>query len=325
MTTFTFETITAAQALQFTANDLLMFQTGTAMQSSVSYLLNGDVAITVGARTVEFGAAITNVALPFTFASNGSVLFIGGTAADEVSLSGSIPGNAMFGGGGNDVLDLDGMGGLAQGNQGNDTILSQGQATIYGGQGDDSLSATVGADHDFLQGNKGNDTIVGGLHDTLLGGQGDDSITGGGILDGNLGDDRVTGSGQLFGEDGNDTLTTMGLGGDSLTGGNGADHFVFSNGAPSSGFITQILDWSSLDSLQFRAPAAGTTGFTTATASSYQAALTAATGLIQTNHFAHVAVQVGADVIVFSSASGAPDAVDLVGRTLADISAANFI
>ena len=59
----------------------------------------------------------------------------------------------------------------------------------------------------------------------------------------------------------------------------------------------------------------------------YTTAMTTASNLIVTNHFTYVAVQVGADVIVFAGDSFNPinNAIDLVGRTLGDISVQNLI
>ena len=96
-------------------------------------------------------------------------------------------------------------------------VTSSSQSTIYGGQGDDTISTTTGAHDDFLQANKGDDSVqAAGAHDTVLGGQGNDTLSGSGVgdyLDGNLGNDVITlaGShGQAFGEDGDDHLSSAG-------------------------------------------------------------------------------------------------------------------
>ena len=69
----------------------------------------------------------------------------------------------------------------AFGNLGDDTLTATGGAdSLYGGQGDDVVSAandTVG--HNYLSGDLGNDVVTGskGGLDTLHGGQGADSVT----------------------------------------------------------------------------------------------------------------------------------------------------
>ena len=74
MATFNFETITAAQAQMFTVNDRLVFLTGTAVQSSVAYLANGDIAITSGGFSQEFNFSISFVQQPFPFHADGCVV-----------------------------------------------------------------------------------------------------------------------------------------------------------------------------------------------------------------------------------------------------------
>ena len=71
------------------------------------------------------------------------------------------------------------------------------------------------------------------------------------------------------------------------------------------------------------------TNYTEITASTYDEALAAAGGLIAAGTINFVAVQVGADVVLFVDTANnngtADDAVVLVGRTLADISSANIV
>lgn len=231
MATYSFDTITAAQALAFAPGDALALPSGTATQASVIYDASGSITIALGARTIQFsGALATASQTAFFNFGDGTHLYIGDGAANVASSNdGGVA--AIFGGPGDDSLTL-GNGGLAQGNQGNDFLSTGGQATLYGGQGDDTFATTLGEHDSFMQGNKGDDLIQGGSHDTLLGGQGNDTIVGGGILDGNLGNDKLTGFGQLLGEGGNDTLTATGAGGDSLSGGDGNDSLTSTSAAP---------------------------------------------------------------------------------------------
>ena len=234
MANYTFETIADAQALGITTADTVSFTSGTAVLSAVTYGAAGDVLITLGARTIDFGAPLIQTAQsPGLAFADGSVLYIGDSGANIVALQ-TIPRPATaFGGDGNDIMRLGSNGGLAQGNQGDDNIATLGQATLYGGQGNDTLSVTELNHTHFLQGNKGDDLLIGGTADTLLGGQGNDSITGGGILDGNLGNDTISGFGQLLGEGGDDTIQSTGVGRATISGGDGNDSLTPSDGGDS--------------------------------------------------------------------------------------------
>jgi Ca2+-binding RTX toxin-like protein len=140
------------------------------------------------------------------------------------------------------------------------------------------------------------------------------------------------GSETINGGDGNDTISG-GHGTDFLRGGNGNDLFTFASGdsGVTAGSLDQILDWQNTDALHFGGLAAATDGTTyiELTASSYDAALTLANTQITAGTVEYVVVQVGGDVVVFADTAGnhgtAEDAVTLVGRTLADISAANVV
>lgn len=361
MAAYTFEAITADQASAFAATDTLTFSTGTATQFTVAFATDGTVSISGAGRSLVFSAAITTASAGsgLSFA-DGSLIFIGVPTNDTISVSPTAPG-ALYGGDGNDSLSLGLKGGLIQGNQGADTLQSTGQATIYGGQGDDKITASA-SQYDFLQGNKGDDLIVGGAYDTILGGQGNDTLSGGGFLNGNLGDDSISGTGLLFGEDGDDTIAANGYGTsadagagndsivatsgtntiqggagadtiesgagvDVLYGGAGADQFRFlSGGGATPGTLDQVLDWSVQDTLKFQTPPSGYAGYAAYVIGDYTTAVNQTTGFMATNKYAYVAVQVGADVIVFAAASSGIDvAIDLVGRSLADISASNFV
>ncbi|HLZ76794.1 calcium-binding protein [Phenylobacterium sp.] len=242
MSTFAFETITAAQALAIGSADSLTVAaaTGTAVGATVLYQGDGTIDLNfVGGQTLVFGpnlAALSQAGL-LTLA-DGSILYVGDANSNTFNtlfFNGVSNGAqaAAFGGAGDDSLSVNGAHNLLQGNAGNDSLTgAQGDDTIYGGQDNDVID--VGGGVNFGQGNKGNDTLTGsGTSDTLLGGQGNDNITGTGFLDGNLGDDHVSGSGQLFGEGGNDTLTSIGSGKDTLSGGDGNDSLVAGQGQDS--------------------------------------------------------------------------------------------
>jgi Ca2+-binding RTX toxin-like protein len=109
---------------------------------------------------------------------------------------------AVFGKGGDDTLTIDAsLGGVA--------------AALYGGDGNDILTAQHYG-YTLLSGDAGDDVLQGGGgYDLLLGGDGNDSLNGGG------------GSDALFGGAGNDTLDGGGADGrrDLLVGGRGTDTF----------------------------------------------------------------------------------------------------
>lgn len=233
MTTYSFETITAAQALAFGSADILTLPTGSsAPTTTVLYLPDGNFSMMVGSQTVIFNSSFPSYAQKFRFPDD-STLFVGGASADLRNAGTQPSKGAMYGGDGGDTLTGASGDWFMQGNQGNDRIDVQpiGANIVYGGQGDDKLSmlnSGAGDKGQFLQGNKGDDTLQGGTaFDTLLGGQGNDFITGVGgsdFMNGNLGDDQLFGNGLMFGEGGNDRIN-VGTGlASTASGGDGDDY-----------------------------------------------------------------------------------------------------
>jgi Ca2+-binding RTX toxin-like protein len=115
---------------------------------------------------------------------------------------------------------------VAMGNAGDTVRLhDDGNDTVYGGTGNDLISARHNTGNDSLIGGGGNDTIWGGVgQDTLIGGAGSKlhsgSLSGGyNILEGQGGHDT------LYGGGGADTLSGSG-GHDSLVGGTGSGQLV---------------------------------------------------------------------------------------------------
>jgi Ca2+-binding RTX toxin-like protein len=106
---------------------------------------------------------------------------------------------------GNDTAILGNVGGIVQGDTGDDTIT--------GGAGSDVIDG--GDDNDLIRGRTGDDIIEGGSgNDTLRAGQGDDEVFGG------SGDDFIRGG---AGED----IINGGIGSDTMFGGSDGDSFVF--------------------------------------------------------------------------------------------------
>jgi len=167
----------------------------------------------------------------------------------------------------------------------------------------------------------GPETLVGTANaDVLRGGDGDDSLSGGDGNDRLIGD---KGNDTLDGGAGNDTLSG-GHGADLLTGGAGNDLFQIQDGeAKTQASLDRITDFThGQDHIRFDdAPAATATNFTTDTAADFTTALADANAKMAAGAD-FVAVQVGADVIVFADEVGehhVESGVVLVGKTLADI------
>ena len=272
-----------------------------------------------------------------------------GNVGDDVLIGGD-GADVIFGGQGHDVIytsrDVNGVAGeagdWAHGNLGDDEIVGgAGNDTLIGGQGDDFLGGGDGAD--YLTGDLGDDELFGGLgSDTLVGGAGDDRLQGSfgaDSLNGGDGHDQLVSQGPdattLSGGAGDDTVVAASSGRDILSGGAGRDHFeIVGKFAPAQGQDDVIVDWDSIDTLTF--PAVTTQGagailprqYSEFVANDYASALTIANEHISATGAVWVSAQVGGDVYVFADtgdpADGADVAVVLVGRTLADISLANF-
>jgi len=162
----------------------------------------------------------------------------------------------------------------------------------------------------------GNDVITGGpLGDNLRAYAGNDLVQAG------------DGADTLDGGAGNDTLDG-GAGGDVITTGGGADAIVIGQGQSLAGQSDVISDWNSGDTIKFAHVAGDTSTYSEGTAGDLASATTMANNLISTGAANVVAVQVGSDVAVFADSADnngtQDDVVVLTGRTLADVSGANF-
>jgi Ca2+-binding RTX toxin-like protein len=133
------------------------------------------------------------------------------------------------------------------GDGGNDhiNVITNGPATLLGGEGDDKLTTDLnkksvsidgGDGNDVIRGSDGQDILTGGPgNDFLAGESGDDNIRGGDGMDtlsGGDGDDLLFGEAgvdRLSGDGGNDTLDG-GSGSNLLFGGDGDDIFFADNG-----------------------------------------------------------------------------------------------
>jgi Ca2+-binding RTX toxin-like protein len=140
---------------------------------------------------------------------------LGVSGTDVTCPDGSVNLISVFGEGGPDSLTLN-TPGRASGGDGDDTIVgSAGADELTGGNGNDNLSGGAGPDR--INGDGGNDTLDGGSdNDILRGGDGADTVLGGNEAD------RVEGGA------GNDTLDG-GLGPDVFDGGSGTDTADYSS------------------------------------------------------------------------------------------------
>lgn len=208
-----------------------------------------------GVRASDFADTITG----------GGGFWIDGADGDD-QLVGSDGDDSLTGGSGNDHIQ--GLAGndLIYGGDGDDFIDADGGLdTVFGGAGDDEIhtgalqefsSASGGAGNDYLLGGSGSDFFHGDTgNDTLDSGAGNDTLfadSGLDILVGGDGNDALSGqehpntptqgaterlavnSNQMSGGAGDDLLiagyTSNGSGVDSMTGGTGADDFLFQLG-----------------------------------------------------------------------------------------------
>lgn len=258
------------------------------------------------------------------------------------TLLGGQDNDLIFGTGGNDVIN---------GNLGDDDISGSGQ--LFGEGGNDAIAvyttfdstASGGDGNDYIQigsgelarivasGDGGNDTINAftSTRNDIKGGDGDDVIRIGrnlsiptnysATIDGGAGADTIEAS------IANDRIRG-GAGADRLTGGGGADLFIQDSAAATLTLESadRITDWASDDKIQLGAAIGG--AYAEATAPDFFTALSEAQGRITTGQTEVLAVQVGADVIVFADASSGATLntiTVLVGRSLNDIASDNFV
>ncbi len=203
------------------------------------------------------------------YAEAGGGTLLGGAGDDVLVSSAAGQGAAlrMFGEGDNDQIFLTGIdiAQLIEGGGGDDVIRLNGEnnGQVFGGDGDDVIAGFGG--RDTLAGGAGQDTLFGGDDDdSLLGGLGNDMLLSGNGADnanGEDGNDAIAlgadpdvgfggaGDDTLFGEDASDTLLgeagadilSGGAGDDLLLGGAGNDALVGGTGADRYAFDT--LNW----------------------------------------------------------------------------------
>ncbi|WGW02437.1 Hint domain-containing protein [Tropicibacter oceani] len=136
---------------------------------------------------------------------DGNDTLLGGTGAD--SLIGGIGNDSLSGGTGADTL-LGGTGSdTLLGGDDNDILYGgDGNDTLDGGNGNDTLYGDLGAD--LLSGGAGNDAIFAGVGDTVFGGDGDDTIT---LINTGEAPGTISIEGNTTSQSGGDTLNLNGL------------------------------------------------------------------------------------------------------------------
>ena len=147
--------------------------------------------------------------------------FVFSSVINETPIVGTVGNDDLFGGLGNDVIS---------GGAGSDYIYGEkGDDILYGNT--NAINGTV-SENDVLFGGEGNDQLFGnGGPDTLYGDAGNDQLFGGSEID------------YLFGGDGNDVLNGGTGQQDVLTGGAGADTYVFNHDLTISLKSDSIIDF----------------------------------------------------------------------------------
>lgn len=153
-----------------------------------------------------------------------------GDGKDASTHTGSVDGNSVTGGAGDDNLTV-GEAGVVLGGDGNDTIHAAAGSIAQGGNNNDTIYSD--GDDSAVDGGAGNDVIQGGAErQNLSGGDGNDTIRAG------AGDDYVyggKGNDILYGDSGNDTIYGN-SGDDKLYGGAGQDTL---SGGPGTNVVHQ--------------------------------------------------------------------------------------
>ncbi len=123
---------------------------------------------------------------------------------------------------------------------GDNFTTSVSQTTLFGGEGNDTVTATAGAQITIF-GGEGNDSIAAtaGSQITIFGGEGNDSVLAGGAsqvtIFGDTGDDSIAAAAgsqiTIFGGEGNDSVVSSGGTQITIFGGLGGDNVVVSGGS----------------------------------------------------------------------------------------------
>ena len=300
---------------------------------------------------IQGGVIALSIQTPhaFTFENSGSllgdVLFNNSGDATLDNAEGLIVGDIIFGSGtdrylgrdgeimgrvtgglGNDRLEMGQNADFANGGSDNDTVYgNSGDDTLLGDSGDDVLRGDAG--HDSLDGGHDNDVLRGGAgDDTLLGDQGNDVLRGDAgmdSIDGGLDNDMLMGGHEndtLLGGAGNDTIHGNG-GDDLLQGGGRADLLLGGKGDDT------MSGGGSADTIVIRRVGNGDDEVTDFQNGADRVDISA----LGVQDFAELNTTFGAlsqdtdGVVIDLAAAGGSGSIRLVGVTLADMDASDFI
>lgn len=204
-------------------------QFGDTADGSEHFIVGATSEVSGGSQSVD--VSFGGYKQPFSGVK--SILVKAGKGNDIVDLTGVGVAATVYGGDGDDTIKATRGGGTYRGDAGNDTLTAEESSDEFAGIGETFYG---GAGNDVLTGREGADHLFGedGV-DELDAGPGDDEADGGpgnDIVIGGTGNDTVTGGtgdDNLDGGDGNDSLLG-GEGDDILDGGNGDDQLTGNDG-----------------------------------------------------------------------------------------------
>jgi len=198
-----------------------------------------------------------------TINASGAVNTIdGGAGADAITSSSLTSTNTVQGGDGADDIHVYGVDNTVDGGEGNDLVrvnesvlIAGAVIAIAGGAGNDDILAQGNA---TIHGNDGDDTIYG--TGTIYGDTGADTIHGSGTVDGGAGNDILYAWGQVSGGDGDDQISAEGgqsiiyggAGNDGISAGDFADTIDGGDGdnaISAGGGNDQIRTYAGIDTL----------------------------------------------------------------------------
>lgn len=200
---------------------------------AIIYGGDGDDRIRGGGLTIDGGAGDDHI---YSYEEFGGREISGGAGEDNIMSAGG----AVYGGVGNDNIEIAYQGGTAYGDEGDDRLETNyaSGSELYGGVGDDVLYDKSG-DSDLF-GGEGNDILTARSGSTADGGAGNDAISvyASGTAIGGDGDDTITYTSHPYNDGDETAFAEGGAGADTFQ----IDHFRL-NGTPPDDIYLQINDF----------------------------------------------------------------------------------